>query len=90
MNKEDLEYSLYILLGSLTGLIGLVAALFIAYMANYGKYWKIIISFIVGWLIYAIFIGPGLTHTGVLLYDLIVGIIAIVMAYIIHKDRSRS
>jgi hypothetical protein len=90
MNKEDLEYSLYILLGSLTGLIGLVAALFIAYIANYKRYGRIIISFIIGWIIYAIFIGPGLTHTGVLLYDLIVGIIAIVTAYIIKKDRSKS
>ena len=89
MNKGDLEYSLYILLGSLTGLIGLVAALFIAYIANYKKYGQIIISFIIGWLIYVIIVGPNLTYTGVLLYDLIVGIIAIVTAYVIKKDRSK-
>jgi len=90
MNKEDLEYNLYILLGSLTGLSGLIAALFIAYIANYKRYGRIIISFIIGWIIYAIFIAPNLTYTGVLGYDLIVGIIAIVTAYIIKKDRSKS
>jgi len=86
MNKEDLEFILYILLGILTGLVGLVAALFITYIVNYKKYWRIIIGFIIGTLI-AIFIGPNLTYIGNLVYSFIVGIIAIVIAYIIHKDR---
>ncbi len=38
MDKKDLEFVLYILLGTLTGLIGLTAALFITYIANYKKY----------------------------------------------------
>jgi len=90
MNKEDLEYSLYILLGSLTGLSGLIVALFIAYIANYKRYGRIIINFIIGWLIYVIIVGPNLTYTGVLGYDLIIGTIAIVTAYIIKKDRLKN
>jgi uncharacterized membrane protein len=42
MDKEDidknLEFVLYILLGALTGFVGLIAALFIAYITNYKKY----------------------------------------------------
>jgi hypothetical protein len=94
MDKEDidknLEFILYILLGSLTGFIGLIAALFIAYIANYGKYGKMIIGFLIGSLIYAIFIGPNLTDTGVLVYSFIVGIIAVGMAYTIKEDRSKN
>ena len=90
MNKEDFEFTLYILLGGLTGFIGLIAVLFIAYIANYKKYWRIIIGFLIGDLIYAIFISPNLTFTGILMYDFIIGVIAIVTAYIIHENRSRS
>ena len=42
MNKKDLEDILYFLLGTLTGFTGLVAALFIAYIANYKKYGRMI------------------------------------------------
>ncbi len=82
MDKKDLEFILYISLGTLTGLIGLTAALFITYIANYKKYGRIIAGFLIGWLIYAIFIGPYLTFIGNLVYSFIVGIIAIGMAYI--------
>ncbi len=81
MDKKDLEFILYILLGTLTGLIGLVAALFIAYIANYKKYGRIIAGFLIGWLIYVIFIGPNLTSIGNLVYSFIIGIIAVGMAY---------
>jgi lipopolysaccharide export LptBFGC system permease protein LptF len=94
MDKEDidknLEYALYVLLGALTGFVGLIAALFIAYIANYKKYWRMIIGFLIGYLIYAIFIGPGLTFTGSLVYGFIIGVIAIGMAYIIKEDRSKN
>ena len=88
MNKKDLEDILYFLLGTLTGFIGLVAALFIAYLANYKKYWRIIIGFIIGALIYGFIIGPNLTSTGSLVYSFIVGVIAVGMAYIIKEDKS--
>jgi multisubunit Na+/H+ antiporter MnhB subunit len=90
MNKIDLEFLLYMSLGALTGYVGLIAALFIAYIANYKRYWRMIIGFLIGYLIYAIFIGPGLTFIGSLVYGFIIGIIAIAMAYIIKKDGSRS
>ncbi len=61
MDKKDLEFILYILLGTLTGPIGLVAALFIAYIANYKKYGRIIAGFLIGWLIY-IYILHNLFH----------------------------
>ena len=90
MNKKDLEDVLYFLLGTLTGLSGLVAALFIAYIANYKKYWRIIIGFIIGWIIYAMFIAPNLTFTGSLVYSFIISIITIVIAYIIKENRSKN
>ena len=90
MNKKDLEDVLYFLLGTLTGLSGLVAALFIAYLANYKKYWRMIIGFIIGWVIYAIFVEPNLTYTGILVYSFIIYTIAFVIAYEIKKDRSKN
>ena len=90
MNKKDLEDILYFLLGTLTGLSGLVAALFIAYIVNYKRYGRIIISFIIGWIIYAIFIAPNLTFTGILVYNFIIDIIAIVIAYMIKENRSKN
>ncbi len=90
MDKKDLEFILYISLGTLTGLNGLVAALFITYKANYKKYGKMIAGFLIGWLIYAIFIGPYLTFIGNLVYIFIVDIIAVGMAYIIKKDRLKN
>jgi Na+-transporting NADH:ubiquinone oxidoreductase subunit NqrB len=90
MDKKDLEDVLYFLLGALTGFAGLIAALFIAYLANYKKYWRMIIGFLIGYLTYIIFIGPNLTFTGVLVYGFIVGVIAVGIAYMIKKDRSRS
>ena len=90
MNKKDLEDFLYFLLGTLTGLSGLIVALFIAYITNYKKYGRMIISFLIGWLIYAIFIAPNLTFTGILVYNFITDITAIVTAYIIKGDRSKN
>ena len=89
MNKKDLKDILYFLLGTLTGFSGLVAALFIAYIANYKEYWRMIIGFLIGWIIYAIFIAPNLTFIGILVYSFIIGTIAIVTAYIIRKDKSK-
>jgi TctA family transporter len=90
MNKKDLKDVLYFLLGTLTGFSGLVAALFIAYLANYKEYWRMIIGFLIGWIVYVIFIAPNLTNIGILVYSFIIGIIAIVIAYIIKEDRSKS
>ena len=90
MNKKDLEDVLYFLLGTLTGFIGLTAALFIAYLANYKGYWRMIISFIIGALIYGFIIGPNLTSIGDLVYSFIVGIIAVGIAYIIKEDKSKN
>ena len=90
MNKKELEYTLYVLLGILTGLSGLIAAIFIAYLANYKKYWRMIIGFLIGWIIYIIFVAPNLTFTGILVYSFIIGTIAIVTAYVIKKDRSKN
>jgi glucan phosphoethanolaminetransferase (alkaline phosphatase superfamily) len=90
MAKIDLEFILFMSLGTLTGYVGLTAALFIAYIANYKKYWKMIVGFLIGWLIYAIFIGPGLTYTGNLVYAFIIGIIAIGMAYTIKEDKLKN
>jgi fructose-specific phosphotransferase system IIC component len=47
-------------------------------------------GFLIGYLIYAIFIGPNLTFIGGLVYGFIVGAIALVIAYTIKEDRSRS
>ena len=90
MNKKDLEDVLYFLLGILTGLSGLIAALFIAYIANYKRYWRMIIGFLIGWIIYAIFIAPNLTFTGILIYSFIIYTIAFGIAYIIKEDRSKN
>ena len=90
MNKKDLEDVLYFLLGTLTGLSGLIAALFIAYIANYKKYGRMIIGFLIGWVVYAMFIRPNLTFTGILVYSFIIGTIAIVTAYEIKKDESKN
>ncbi len=81
MDKKDLEFVLYILLGTLTGLTGLVAALFITYIANYKKYGKMIAGFLIGWLIYVIFIGPYLTSIEILdtfFFDTLMYIVAII------------
>jgi len=90
MDKKDLEDVLYFLLGTLTGLSGLIAAIFIAYIANYKKYGRMIIGFFIGWIIYAIFISPNLTFTGILIYSFIIYTIAFVTAYIIKEDRSKN
>jgi len=90
MNKKDLEDVLYFLLGILTGLSGLLAALFIAYIANYKRYWRMIISFLIGWVIYAIFIAPNLTFTGILIYSFIIYTIAFIIAYIIKEDKPKN
>ena len=90
MNKKDLEDVLYFLLGTLTGFIGLTAALFIAYLANYKGYWRMIISFIIGALIYGFIIGPNLTSIGDLVYSFIIGVIAVGIAYIIKEDKSKN
>ena len=90
MDEKDLEDILYFLLGTLTGFIGLVAALFIAYLANYKGYWRMIISFVIGALIYGFIIGPNLTSIGDLVYSFIVGIIAVGMAYIIKEDKPKN
>jgi len=90
MNKKDLEDVLYFLLGILTGLSGLIAALFIAYIANYKKYGRMIIGFLIGWIIYAIFIAPNLIFTGILIYSFIIYTIAFGIAYIIKEDRSKN
>jgi hypothetical protein len=89
MNKKDLEDVLYFLLGTLTGLSGLIAALFIAYITNYKKYWRMIIGFLIGWLVYAIFVAPNLTFTGSLVYSFITYTITFVIAYAIKKDKSK-
>jgi uncharacterized membrane protein len=93
MDKEDidknLEFVLYILLGTLAGIVGLVASLFVAYIANYRKLWRIIIGFLIGYIIY-LFTLSNLTSTEALVYSFIMGAIAFVMAYIIHKDRSNN
>jgi len=83
-----LEFILHFLLGTLTGYVGLTAALYIAYIANYKKYWRMIIGFLIGWIIYTIFIGPNLTYTDVLVYFFVVIVIAGGIAYMIHEDRS--
>jgi len=90
MNRDDLEFILYILLGGLTGIAGIIASLFIAYIANYKKYWRIFIGFLAGYLTYAIFIRPGLTFTGNLVFGFIQGIIAFGIAYIIHEDKLKN
>jgi len=82
-----LEFILYVLLGTLTGLNGLTAALFITYISNYKKYGRMIAGFLVGWIIYAISIGPNLTYTGLLTYIFIVIVIAGGIAYMIHEDK---
>ena len=87
MNKEDLEFILYIILGTLTGITGMVAALFIAYLVGYKGLWRIFIGFLIGIIIYTFLIGPNLTSLGNLVYTFIQGIIAIVITYIVHKDR---
>ena len=84
---KNLEFILYILLGTLTGLSGLVAALFIAYMLNYKKYWGINIGFLIGWAIYYLFIGPFITFIENLIYTIIIGIIALWIASKIKKDK---
>jgi len=90
MNKNNLEFILYFLLGTLTGFTGLVAAIFIAYLANYKKYWRIFIGFLIGALIYGFIIGLNLTSIGNLVYSFIVGVIAVGIAYIIKEDKSKN
>ena len=83
-----LEFILYVLLGTLTGYVGLISALFITYIANYKKYGRMIIGFLIGWRIYAILIGPSLTYTGLLTYDFVVIVIAGGIAYLLHEDEN--
>jgi hypothetical protein len=90
MDKKDLEDVLYVLLGILTGLSGLIAALFIAYIADYKKYWRMIIGFLIGWVVYAIFIAPNLTFTGSLVYSFIMYTITFIIAYIIKEDKLKN
>jgi len=90
MAKIDLEFILFMSLGTLTGYVGLTAALFIAYIANYKRYWRMIIGFLIGWIIYAIFVVPNLTFTGILIYSFIIYTIAFGIAYIIKEDRSKN
>jgi len=87
MNKEDLEFILHIILGTLTGITGMVAALFIAYSVNYKGLWRIFVGFLIGIIIYTFLIGPNLTYIGNLVYTFVQGIIAIIIARIIKKDK---
>ena len=90
MNKKDLEDVFYFLLGTLTGLSGLIAAIFMAYITNYKECWRMIIGFLIGWIIYAIFVAPNLTNIGILIYSFIIGIIVIIIAYIIKKNKLKN
>jgi ABC-type multidrug transport system fused ATPase/permease subunit len=94
MNKEDidknLEFVLYILLGFLGGLLSLIVVGLTAYAIGYKKLGRLIIGFIIGAFTYGIlktfvlYNLPFRTFVGLVF---IVGIIAFVMAYIIHEDR---
>ena len=89
MNKKDLEFILYILLGTILGLTGLVAALFMSYIANYGKYWRIFFGFLIGSIL-AVLIGLNLSLTELLIYYAIVDVLIFIIGYKIYKDRLKN
>jgi hypothetical protein len=97
MDKEDidknLEYFLYVLLGILGGLASIIVAGIIAYAIGYKKLGRLIGSLIIGRLIYGAIYASILYNSSSIVYlelSFIIGIIALGIAYKIHKDRSRS
>ncbi len=97
MDKEDidknLEYFLYVLLGILGGLASVIVAGIIAYTIGYKRLKRLIGGLIIGRLIYGAIYASVLYNLSPIVYielSLIVGIIALGIAYKIHKDRSKS
>jgi hypothetical protein len=97
MDKEDidknLEYILYVLLGIFAGLAGLIAIGITAYVIGYKRLKRLIGGLIIGRLIYGMLYASVLYNLSPIVYielSLIIGIIALGIAYNIHKDRSRS
>ena len=97
MDKEDidknLEYFLYVLLGILGGLASIIVAGIIAYTIGYKRLKRLIGGLIIGRLIYGAIYASVLYNSPSIVYlelSFAVGIIALGIAYKIHKDRSRS
>jgi len=96
MDKEDidknLEYFLYVLLGILGGLASIIVAGIIAYTIGYKRLKRLIGGLIIGRLIYGAIYASVLYNLSPIVYielSSIVGIIALGIAYKIHKDRSK-
>jgi len=96
MDKEDidknLEFVFYILLGILGGLASIIVAVIIAYAIGYKRLKILIGGLIIGRLIYGAIYASVLYNLSPIVYlelSSIVGIIALGMAYKIHKDRSK-
>ncbi len=97
MDKEDidknLEYFLYVLLGILGGIASIIVAGLIAYAIGYKRLGRLIGGLIIGRLIYGAIYASVLYNLSPIVYielSSVVGIIALGIAYKIHKDRSRS
>jgi len=97
MDKEDidknLEYFLYVLLGILGGLASIIVVGIVAYAIGYKRLKRLIGGLIIGRLIYGAIYASVLYNSSPIAYielSSIVGIIALGIAYKIHKDRSRS
>jgi 1,4-dihydroxy-2-naphthoate octaprenyltransferase len=96
MDKEDidknLEYFLYVLLGILGGLASIIVAGLIAYAIGYKRLGRLLAGLIIGRLIYSAIIASVLSNSSPIAYlevSAIIGVIALGMAYKIHKDRSK-
>jgi uncharacterized membrane protein len=96
MDKEDidknLEYFLYVLLGILGGLASIIVAGIIAYAIGYKRLGRLLGGLIIGRLLYGAIYASILYNSSPIVYlelSFIVGIIALGIAYKIHKDRSR-
>jgi len=96
MDKEDidknLEYFLYVLLGILGDLASIIVAGIIAYVIGYKRLKRLIGGLIIGRLIYGAIYASVLYNSPPIAYlelSFVVGIIALGIAYKIHKDRSK-
>jgi hypothetical protein len=97
MDKEDidknLEFVFYILLGILGELASIIVAGLIAYAIGYKRLKRLIGGLIIGRLIYGAIYASVLYNLSPIVYielSSVVGIIALGIAYKIHKDRSKS
>ena len=89
---KNLEFIMYILLGIMGGLATLIVIGIFAYAINYRRLIRLIIGLIIGRIINSVSYAFAFVNSSLEIYDIfiiIISIMAIGMAYKIHKDRSK-